>query len=76
MFAGACLALIVFTLPETYAPVILKGIAEQKRKETGDDRWYAPIEVQMRETTIGAKFKDVLTKPMKMREWSNFSYDS
>lgn len=76
IFAGVCLVLIVFTLPETYAPVILKGLAEQKRKETGDDRWYAPIEVQMRETTIGAKFKDVLTKPVKMRESSSSLHDA
>lgn len=48
--------------------MILKGLAEKKRKETGDERWWAPIEVQMRETTIGARFKDVLTKPVKMRE--------
>jgi len=43
-FAGFCLALIVFTLPETYAPTILVKKAKRLRKETGEDRWYAPRE--------------------------------
>jgi multidrug resistance protein len=46
MFAGVCLVLIVFTLPETYAPIILAKKAKRLRKETGDDRWYAPSEYE------------------------------
>lgn len=48
MFAGICTLLIVFTLPETYAPIILVKKAKRLRKETGDDRWYAPSEYVMR----------------------------
>jgi multidrug resistance protein len=44
MFAAACLLVIVLTMPETYAPVILVKKAQRLRKETGDDRWYAPCE--------------------------------
>ena len=31
-------------VPETYAPVLLRRKAIKLRKETGDDRWRAPIE--------------------------------
>jgi len=64
IFAGSCLALIVFTLPETYAPVILKHKAERLRKETGDDRYFAPIETQ--KLTVGERARNIVTKPMKM----------
>ena len=42
------LGLIVLGVPETYHPVILRHKAEKLRKETGDDRWKAPIEVMQR----------------------------
>ena len=42
------LGLICFGVPETYHPVILRHKAERLRKETGDDRWKAPIEVMQR----------------------------
>jgi hypothetical protein len=38
------LALLAFFVPETYHPVVLKRKAVTLRSETGDDRWYAPIE--------------------------------
>lgn len=38
------LALIVFLVPETYHPVLLRNKAGMLRKETGDERWHAPIE--------------------------------
>ncbi|KAA8565599.1 hypothetical protein EYC84_009451 [Monilinia fructicola] len=42
---SACnLGLIFFLVPETYHPVVLKAKARKLRKETGDDRWYAPNE--------------------------------
>ncbi|KAF8316780.1 MFS general substrate transporter [Clavulina sp. PMI_390] len=66
MFAGACTVLIVFTLPETYAPVILMKKAQRRRKETGDDRWWAPLERQLAETKFVDRAKDILTKPAKM----------
>lgn len=36
--------LIALVIPETYAPVLLKRKAVRMRKETGEQRWYAPIE--------------------------------
>jgi hypothetical protein len=44
IFAGFCLAIIVFTVPETYTPIILVKKAKKMRKDTGDERWYAPRE--------------------------------
>ncbi|GMK54079.1 hypothetical protein CspeluHIS016_0106650 [Cutaneotrichosporon spelunceum] len=64
MFAGVCTLFIVFTLPETYGPIILKKKAERLRKETGDGRWYAPIERHPHDTKT--RFKDILLKPFIM----------
>jgi hypothetical protein len=64
IFSGSCLVLIVFTLPETYAPVILKHKAERLRRETGDNRYFAPIE--SKKVTIGERARNVVTKPMKI----------
>lgn len=44
IWAGIQWLLIVFFVPETYAPVLLRKKAIKLRKETGDDRWQAPIE--------------------------------
>ncbi|KAI1178144.1 major facilitator superfamily domain-containing protein [Nemania sp. FL0916] len=35
---------LVFFAPETYHPIILREKARRLRKETGDDRWKAPME--------------------------------
>jgi len=37
-------AAIWLLCPETYLPVLLRNKATKKRKETGDNRWYALIE--------------------------------
>lgn len=66
IFSGSCLVL-VFTLPETCAPVILKHKAERLRRETGDTRYFAPIETQ--KVTIGERARNVVMKPMKMRTY-------
>ena len=36
--------LLYFLVPETYHPVLLRNEARRLRKETGDNRWHAPIE--------------------------------
>jgi len=46
IFAGVCLGIIVFCVPETYAPTILMHRAQRMRKETGEERWYAPCELR------------------------------
>ncbi|KAF2764237.1 MFS general substrate transporter [Teratosphaeria nubilosa] len=44
IWAGFMWCLIFFCVPETYAPVMLRRKAVKLRKDTGDDRWQAPIE--------------------------------
>lgn len=43
-FAGLVVVLFQLTMRETFAPVILARKAKKLRKETGDSRYYAPIE--------------------------------
>jgi hypothetical protein len=38
------LAMILFLVPETYHPVLLRNKARRMRKETGKQRLHAPIE--------------------------------
>ena len=35
---------IVFLVPETFHPVLLRRKAKKVREETGDNRWHAPTE--------------------------------
>ena len=51
--SGACLALVVVTLPETYIPMLLIKKAKRLRKTTGDDRYVAPLEKIRAETNLG-----------------------
>ena len=48
IWSGVLWLLIFFFVPETYAPVVLRRKAIKLRKETGDDRWKAPIEIMDR----------------------------
>ncbi|TKY87411.1 hypothetical protein EX895_004089 [Sporisorium graminicola] len=58
IFSGVCLAFVVLTLPETYAPIILQKKARRIRKETGDDRYRAPIDL------VKFEWKDRLNKTL------------
>lgn len=64
VFAGCCLTIVTFTLPETYTPVILYHKAQRKRKATGDDRYHAPIE--KRERSLLREAEVIFGKPFKM----------
>jgi multidrug resistance protein len=44
IWTGAILVSLVLFVPETYHPVLLRRKAQKLRKETGDERWKAPIE--------------------------------
>lgn len=44
IWSGVQLILILFLVPETYFPVLIREKAKNLRKETGDDRWWAPID--------------------------------
>lgn len=48
IWSGLYWFLILAFVPETYPPVLLRRKAIKLRKETGDERWKAPIEVMER----------------------------
>ena len=56
--------MIVLTIPETYGPVLLVRKAQQKRKETGDSRYYAPMEAN--KLDIGQRLYNILAMPFKI----------
>ncbi|KAJ7158296.1 major facilitator superfamily domain-containing protein [Mycena crocata] len=64
IFAGVCLIAIIFTLPETYTPVLLVKAAIKKRKETGDERYMAPME-KIR-LPLGKRAENVLARPFRI----------
>ncbi|CAK7214975.1 hypothetical protein SBRCBS47491_002332 [Sporothrix bragantina] len=55
---------IFFLVPETYHPVLLRNKARKLRKETGDDRHYAPIE-KMTKSIIGT-VGNALKRPFEL----------
>ncbi|KAJ2925548.1 hypothetical protein H1R20_g11547, partial [Candolleomyces eurysporus] len=59
--AGVCFLLIVFTLPETYGPVLLVKKAKRLRNETGDSRYVAPLELT--NVSFTQRLKNILLKP-------------
>ncbi|KAJ7932520.1 major facilitator superfamily domain-containing protein [Mycena leptocephala] len=70
IFAGVCCLLIIFTLPETYEPVLLVRMAKKKREETGDAGFCAPMEkikltaLQRAENVLARPFKILFLEPM------------
>ncbi|KDR85321.1 hypothetical protein GALMADRAFT_234133 [Galerina marginata CBS 339.88] len=60
-FAAVCEVLIIFTIPETYAPVLLIKKAQAKRLQTGDDRYYAALERQ--DISFKKRVEHVLARP-------------
>ncbi|KAK3711456.1 hypothetical protein LTR37_009635 [Vermiconidia calcicola] len=48
IWAGMLWVCILVFVPETYAPVLLRRKAIKLRKDAGDDRWKAPIEIMKR----------------------------
>ncbi|KAF7339568.1 putative mfs-multidrug-resistance transporter [Mycena sanguinolenta] len=63
IFAGVCCLLIVFTLPETYVPVLLARKAAKKRKDTGDPLFHAPMEKIV--LTAWERAENILARPFK-----------
>ncbi|SCU86779.1 LAMI_0D03576g1_1 [Lachancea mirantina] len=49
---GAALLAITVSVKETYKPILLIEKARRLRSETGDDRYYAPLERLRQETSI------------------------
>ncbi|OQE96698.1 hypothetical protein PENNAL_c0001G00992 [Penicillium nalgiovense] len=63
IWTGGMLASIIFFVPETYHPVLLRRKAQKLRQETGDDRWKAPIEKLQRSvahTVINSMYRPIL----------------
>ncbi|RSL48609.1 hypothetical protein CEP53_009473 [Fusarium sp. AF-6] len=50
---------IVFLVPETYHPILIRDKARQTRKETGDERWKAPNE-KAQKSVVGAIGRSLL----------------
>ncbi|KAJ6519702.1 major facilitator superfamily domain-containing protein [Mycena sanguinolenta] len=64
IFAGVCSLLILFTLPETYVPVLLARKAAKKREDTGDPLFHAPIEKVV--FTARERAESILARPFKV----------
>ncbi|VDC02267.1 unnamed protein product [Peniophora sp. CBMAI 1063] len=64
IFSGVCLTVTIFTLPETYKPVLLRQKAQKIRKDTGDERFYAPLETH--KESIGQRAEKILLMPFKV----------
>ncbi|KAJ8591494.1 MFS general substrate transporter [Rhizopogon salebrosus TDB-379] len=63
-FSGICWLLIVFTIPETYAPVLLVKKAKEVRKRTGDERYHAAMEIQ--NLSFAQRIESILARPFKI----------
>ncbi|KAF4974339.1 hypothetical protein FZEAL_8737 [Fusarium zealandicum] len=50
---------IVFLVPETYHPILIRNKARKVRKETGDDRWQAPNE-KIQKSVVSAVSRSLL----------------
>ncbi|KAK2591490.1 hypothetical protein QQS21_010810 [Conoideocrella luteorostrata] len=44
IWSGVVWVAVVFLVPETYHPILIRNKARNLRKSTGDDRWIAPTE--------------------------------
>ncbi|KAF9520872.1 hypothetical protein BS47DRAFT_1357256 [Hydnum rufescens UP504] len=64
IFSAVVLILVILTLPETYAPTILKRKAKQRRLETGNDKWHAPLESVS--VPLTERLSEIIGKPFKL----------
>ncbi|TFY72914.1 hypothetical protein EVG20_g105 [Dentipellis fragilis] len=64
IFSGLCFFMILLQLPETYAPKILVSKARKLRKDTGDDRYRAPMEIQ--DLNLAQLAERVVAKPFQI----------
>ena len=68
IFTGIAVILIFFS-KETYGPAILRKVAAQKRKETGDPRWWCRYDEKIQfwpllKLNLGRPFVMMLTEPI------------
>lgn len=64
IYAGLSGLLVLFFLPETYSPIILKRRAAEIRRESGNENIFAPIELEKK----GAKqlITVTLLRPLRL----------
>ncbi|KAJ5102792.1 hypothetical protein N7532_003321 [Penicillium argentinense] len=63
IWTGVLLICMVFLVPETYHPVLLRRKAQNLRKETDDERWQAPIEklqLSVAQTVLRSMYRPIL----------------
>ncbi|KIJ68577.1 hypothetical protein HYDPIDRAFT_106784 [Hydnomerulius pinastri MD-312] len=64
IFAGICWLQIIFTIPETYEPILLVKKAKELRKSTGDERYHAAMELET--VSISERLEKVVARPFKV----------
>lgn len=64
ILSGICWVVITFTVPETYAPVILDKRAKKLRKDTGDDRYVTEKDIDAR--PFGQQLRIFLLRPLQL----------
>ncbi|KAF7115453.1 hypothetical protein CNMCM5793_002411 [Aspergillus hiratsukae] len=64
IWTAAILVLICIFVPETYHPVLLKRMAANLRKETGDERWKDPAEKSY--TSVLHMIRSSVYRPMQL----------
>ncbi|TIA24760.1 MFS general substrate transporter [Aureobasidium pullulans] len=64
IMSGFVYILIVFTVPETYAPIILAKRAKKMRKDTGDSRYVSESDLDTR--PIGERMKVFILRPFQL----------
>ena len=63
-WSGATLVALYFFVPETFLPKILQRAAVKKRLDTGDGKWYAPLDRNAR--TIREVFPSAIWQPIQV----------
>jgi MFS family permease len=63
-WSGLTFVLLYLLVPETFLPKILQREATKKRLETGDGKWYAPLDRTAR--TVGDVFPSAMWQPIQM----------
>lgn len=64
ILSGFCYCLITFTVPETYAPMILARRAKKMRKELQDDRYVTELDLD--ERPFGERLRIFLIRPFQL----------
>lgn len=64
ILSGICWLLLAFTIPETYAPVLLDRRAKNLRKETGESKYVTEKDLDTR--PFGERLRIILLRPLQL----------